>query len=76
MYVVFLTCTVAPGRRMNSLENMFLRKLKPLKTSSENKDQKYIYLICQLKVNKISPLWYCYTESHVLVFQLAERSTL
>lgn len=45
MYMVFLTCTVAPGRRMNSLDNMFLRKLKPLKTSSENKDQKYINLI-------------------------------
>lgn len=31
---VFPTWTVAPGQRMNSLENMFLRKLKLLKISS------------------------------------------
>lgn len=32
--MMFLACTVAPGQRINSLENMFLRKLKQLKTSS------------------------------------------
>lgn len=37
--MLLLTCTVAPGQRMNSLENMFLRKLKLLKTSSAKQSE-------------------------------------
>lgn len=35
VHIVLLTCTVVPGQRMNSLDSIFLRKLKLLKISSK-----------------------------------------